>query len=104
MVRTRGLSFLSWSTKAFSLVRRCVEPIRPPCDLSVVPLWHSVFFRNEHRHTHYNSTLISQGVLPWGQLMEEEHSVRVCAIPASWRAVYLAGRSHMNSVKAGVYD
>ena len=50
MVRTSQLSFLAWPTNFFSLTRRRVEPVAPPSDISAVPLWHLVIFRNIDKH------------------------------------------------------
>ena len=104
MVRTHNLSFMTWSTQAFSLVRRRVNPICPSTDLSEVPLWHSVFFRNAHQHTYCNTALIAQGVVTWGDVMVEEN-VRMIRSPlATWRPVYLRGRSLMTSIRPGSFD
>ena len=72
MVCTRGLSFLGWSAKSFSLVRRRVLAVRPPANLQNTRLWHSVYFRNNQRHTYYCTTLIKEGVFTYGRLMNHE--------------------------------
>ena len=69
-----------------------------------MPLWHSVFFRNVHQHTYYNTALIAQGVLTWGDLMVEENAQMIRAFPATWRPVYLRGKSLVTSIRPGPFD
>ena len=47
--------------------------LQPPPPLALanrdqLPLWHSVYFRNEFNCSYYNTKMIRQGVLTWGQL------------------------------------
>ena len=53
MVRTASLSFIAWAAKAFSLLRRQAPLVKPPANVSEPPIWHNVFFGNEHRRTYY---------------------------------------------------
>ena len=81
------------------------EPDLPPqSDLSEVPLRHSVFFRNVHQHTYYSTALIAQGVVTWGDLMVEENARMIQSLLATWRPVYLRGRSLMTSIRPSSFD
>ena len=48
MVRTAGLTFLGWLAKAHSYIQRVAPQVPPPKDPEQLPLWHSVYFRNEY--------------------------------------------------------
>ena len=96
---TWGLSFLGWSAKSFSLVRRQVPPLRPPANLQEAFLWHSVYFCNEHGHGYYCTAFIREGIFTYGQLMNHDHCKRVRAILLTWRPVSPTGERHMHSIK-----
>ena len=90
MVRTASLSFIAWAAKAFSLLRRQALLVKPPVNVSELPIWHNVFCRNEHRHTYYCSPLISQGVTTWGAFYGEHHPRNHCMLPPTRKPIYSA--------------
>ena len=62
-----GLTFLGWSAKAHSYIQRVIPQVAPPKNRDQLPLWHSVYFRNEFNCSYYNVKMIRRGVLTWGQ-------------------------------------
>ena len=88
MVRTADLTFLGWSAKAHSSIQRVAPQVAPPANRDRLPLWHSVYFRNEFNCSYYNTKLIRQGVLTWGQFQSLEDARLFNALPRTWKGVY----------------
>ena len=63
----------------------------PPKRKDQLPLWHSVYFRNEFNCSYYNMKMIRRGVLTWGQLQSLEDVRIFCALPRTWKGVYKYG-------------
>ena len=82
MVRTAGLTFLGWSAKAHSTYPK-VGPASgpPPKDRDQLPLWHSVYFRNDYNCSYYNMKMIQRGVLTWGHFQCLEDARLMNALP-----------------------
>ena len=91
MVRTAELTFLGWSAKAHSYIQRVAPQVAPPANRDQLPLWHSVYFRNEFNCSYYNTKMIRQGVLTWGQLQSFEDVRLLNAQPRTWKGVYNHG-------------
>ena len=105
MVRTADLTFLGWSAKAHSNMQRVAPQVPPPTNRDRLPLWHSVYFRNEFRCSYYNTKLIRQGVLTWGQFQALEDARLFNALPRTWKGVYNRGGQLLNKVPSkGGYD
>ena len=105
MVRTADLTFLGWSAKAHSNIQRVAPQVAPPTNRDRLPLWHSVYFRNEFRCSYYNTKLIRQGVLTWGQFQALEDARLFNALPRTWKGVYNHGGRLLNKVPSkGGYD
>ena len=105
MVRTADLTFLGWSAKAHSNIQRVAPQVAPPANRDRLPLWHSVYFRNEFRCSYYNTKLIRQGVLTWGQFQSLEDARLFNALPRTWKGVYSHGGRLLNKVPSqGGFD
>ena len=105
MVRTADLTFLGWSAKAHSNIQRVAPQVAPPANRDRLPLWHSVYFRNEFRCSYYNTKLIRQGVLTWGQFQSLEDARLFNALPRTWKGVYSHGGRLLNKVMSqGGFD
>ena len=105
MVRTADLTFLGWSAKAHSTIQRVAPQVAPPANRDRLPLWHSVYFRNEFRCSYYNTKLIRQGVLTWGQFQSLEDARLFNALPRTWKGVYNHGGRLLNKVMSqGGFD
>ena len=105
MVRTADLTFLGWSAKAHSNIQRVAPQVAPPTNRDRLPLWHSVYFRNEFNCSYYNTKLIRQGVLTWGQFQALEDARLFNALPRTWKGVYNHGGRLLNEVPSkGGYD
>ena len=105
MVRTADLTFLGWSAKAHSNIQRVAPQVAPPANRDRLPLWHSVCFRNEFRCPYYNTKLIRQGVLTWGQFQSLEDARSFNALPRTWKGVYNHGGRLLNKVPSqGGFD
>ena len=105
MVRTADLTFLGWSAKAHSNIQRVAPQVAPPANRDRLPLWHSVYFRNEFRCSYYNTKLIRQGVLTWGQFQTLEDARLFNAPPRTWKGVYNHGGRLLNKVPSqGGFD
>ena len=105
MVRTADLTFLGWSAKAHSNIQRVAPQVAPPANRDRLPLWHSVYFRNEFRCSYYNTKLIRQGVLTWGQFQSLEDARLFNALPRTWKGVYNHGGRLLNKVMSqGGFD
>ena len=105
MVRTADLTFLGWSAKAHSNIQRVAPQVAPPANQDRLPLWHSVYFRNEFRCSYYNTKLIWQGVLTWGQFQSLEDARLFNALPRTWKGVYNHGGRLLNKVPSqGGFD
>ena len=105
MVRTADLTFLGWSAKAHSNIQRVAPQVAPPANRNRLPLWHSVYFRNEFRCSYYNTKLIRQGVLTWGQFQTLEDARLLNALPRTWKEVYNHGGRLLNKVPSkGGFD
>ena len=77
----------------------------PPANRDRLPLWHSVYFRNEFRCSYYNTKLIRQGVLTWGQFQTLEDARLFNALPRTWKGVYNHGGRLLNKVPSqGGFD
>ena len=77
----------------------------PPANRDRLPLWHSVYFRNEFRCSYYNTKLIRQGVLTWGQFQSLEDARLFNALPRTWKGVYNHGGRLLNKVRSqGEFD
>ena len=63
MVRTAGLTYMGWATKAHSYIQRVAPQVATPKDRDGLPLWHSIYFRNEYTCSYYNMKMIRTGVL-----------------------------------------
>ena len=101
MVRTAELTFLGWSAKAHSNIQRVAPQVAPPANRDHLPLWHSVYFRNEFNCSYYNTKMIRQGVLTWGQLQSLEDARLFNALPRTWKGVYNHGGRLLNKVPKG---
>ena len=105
MVRTAELTFLGWSAKAHSYIQRVAPHVAPPKNRDQLPLWHSVYFRNEFNCSYYNMKIIWQGVLTWGQLQSLEDVRLLNAVPQTWKGVYNHGGRLLNKVSSqGGFD
>ena len=105
MVRTADLTFLGWSAKAHSNIQRVAPQVAPPANRDRLPLWHSVYFRNEFHCSYYNTKLIRQGVLTWGQFQSLEDARLFNALPRTWKGVYNHGGRLLNKVPSqGGFD
>ena len=105
MVRTADLTFLGWSAKAHSDIQRVAPQVAPPANRDRLPLWHSVYFRNEFRCSYYDTKLIRQGVLTWGQFQSLEDARLFNALPRTWKGVYNHGGRLLNQVPSqGGFD
>ena len=105
MVRTADLTFLGWSAKAHSNIQRVAPQVAPTANRDRLPLWHSVYFRNEFRCSYYNTKLIRQGVLTWGQFQSLEDARLFNALPRTWKGVYNHGGRLLNKVPSqGGFD
>ena len=105
MVRTADLTFPGWSAKAHSNIQRVAPQVAPPANRDRLPLWHSVYFRNEFRCSYYNTKLIRQGVLTWGQFQSLEDARLFNALPRTWKGVYNHGGRLLNKVMSqGGFD
>ena len=105
MVRTADLTFLGWSAKAHSNIQRAAPQVPPPANRDRLPLWHSVYFRNEFHCSYYNTKLIRQGVLTWGQFQSLEDARLFNALPRTWKGVYNHGGRLLNKVPSqGGFD
>ena len=70
-----------------------------------IPLWHSVYFRNEFNCSYYNTKMIRQGVLTWGQFQSLEDARLFNALPRTWKGVYNHGGRLLNKVPSqGGFD
>ena len=79
--------YLAFSAKSFSLLRQGLN-VNPPDALSYdMPLWHNVLFKNAHFHTYSSPSLIRDGILTVGQLLEDDSYLN--QIAATWRSVYM---------------
>ena len=78
MVRTAGMAFLGWAAKAHSQIQWVAPQVAPPEDRDGLPLWHSVYFRNEYKCSYYNMKMIRRGVRTWGwfQSLDDARPVR----------------------------
>ena len=81
MVRTAELTFVGWSAKANSNIQRVAPQVAPPANRDHLPIWHSVYRRNEFNCSYYNTKMIRQGVLTWGQLQSLEDARLFNALP-----------------------
>ena len=64
-----------------------------------------MYFRNEFRCSYYNTKLIRQGVLTWGQFQALEDARLFNALPRTWKGVYNHGGRLLNKVPSqGGYD
>ena len=105
MVRTAELTFLGWSAKAHSYIQRVAPQVTPPANRDQLPQWHSVYFRNEFNCSYYNTKMIRQGVLTWGQLQSLEDVRLLNALPRTWKGVYNHGGRLLNKVPSqGGFD
>ena len=105
MVRTADLTFLGWSAKAHSNIQRVAPQVAPPANRDRLPLWHSVYFRNKFNCSYYNTKLIRQGVLTWGQFQSLEDARLFNALPRTWKGVYSHGGRLLNKVPSqGGFD
>ena len=77
----------------------------PPANRDHLPLWHSVYFRNEFNCSYYNTKMIRQGVLTWGQSQSLEDARLFNALPRTWKGVYNHGGRLLNKVPSqGGFD
>ena len=105
MVRTAGLTFLGWSAKAHSYIQRGNPQVAPPKSRDQLPLWHSVYFRNEFNCSYYNMKMIRRGVLTWGQFQSLEDVRLLNAPPQTWKGVYNHGGRLLNKIPSkGGFD
>ena len=105
MVRTADLTVLGWSAKAHSNIQRVAPQVAPPANRDRLPLWHSVYFRNEFNCSYYNTKMIRQGVLMWGQFQSLEDARLFNALPRTWKGVYNHGGRLLNKVPSqGGFD
>ena len=98
MVRTAGLTFLGWSAKAHSYIQRVAPQVAPPKNRDQLPLWHSVYFRNEFNCSYYNMTMIWRGALTWGHFQSLEDVRLLNALPRTWKGVYNHGGRLLNKI------
>ena len=81
-----SLPYLAFSAKSFSLLRQGLN-VNPPDALSYdMPLWHNVLFKNAHFHTYSSPSLIREGILTVGQLLEDDSYLN--QIAPTWRPIY----------------
>ena len=81
-----SLPYLAFSAKSFSLLRQGLN-VNPPHTLSYdMPLWHNVLFKNAHFHTYSSPSLIREGILTVGQLLEDDSYLN--QIAPTWRPIY----------------
>ena len=105
MVRTAELTFLGWLAKAHSYIQRVAPQVAPPANRDQLPMWHSVYFRNEFNCSYYNMKMIRQGVLTWGQLQSLEDVRLLNALPRTWKGLYNHGGRLLNKVPSqGGFD
>ena len=70
----------------------------PPKDRDQLPLWHSVYFRNEYKCSYYNMKMIRRGVLTWGHFQSLEDVRLMNALPRTWKGVYNHGGRLLNKI------
>ena len=81
-----SLPYLAFSAKSFLLLRQGLN-VNPPDALSYdMPLWHNVLFKNAHFHTYSSPSLIREGILTVGQLLEDDSYLN--QIAPTWRPIY----------------
>ena len=91
MARTAELTFLGWSAKAHSHIQRVAPQAATLANRDHLPLWHYVYFRNEFNYSYYNTKMIRQGVLTWGQLQSLEDVRLLNALSRTWKGIYNHG-------------
>ena len=78
--------YLAFPGKSFSLLRQGLN-VNPPDALSYdMPVWHIALFKNTHFHTYSSPSLIRDGILTVGQLLEDDSYLN--QIAPTWRSVY----------------
>ena len=70
----------------------------PPKDRDQLPIWHSVYFRNEYNCSYYNMRMIGTGVLTWGHFQSLEDVRLMNALPRTWKGVYNHGGRLLNKI------
>ena len=77
----------------------------PPKNRDQLPLWHSVYFRNEFNCSYYNMKMIRRGVLAWGHFQSLEDVRLLNALPRTWKGVYNHGGRLLNKIPSkGGFD
>ena len=77
----------------------------PPKNRDPLPLWHSVYFRNEFNCSYYNMKMIRRGVLTWGHFQSLEDVRLLNALPRTWKGVYNHGERLLNKISSkGGFD
>ena len=69
----------------------------PPKDRDQLPLWHSVYFRNEYNCSYYNMK-IQRGVPTWGHFQSLEDVRLPNVVPSTWKGVYNHGGRLLNKI------
>ena len=98
MVWTAGLTFLGWAAKAHSHIQRVAPQVAPPATRDGLPLWHSVYFRNEYKCSYYNTKMIQRGILTWGQYQALDDARLMNALPRTWKNVCNQGARLLNKI------
>ena len=100
----RNLAMGFW-VPLHSYIQRVAPQAPPPRKRVQLPLWHSVYFRNEFNCSYYNMKIIPQGVLTWGQLQSLEDVRLLNALPRSSKGVYNHGGRLLNKIPSlGGFD
>ena len=77
----------------------------PPKNRDQLPLWHSVYFRNEFNCSYYNMKMIRRGVVTWGHFQSLEDVRLLNALPRTWKGVYNHGGRLLNKIPSkGGFD
>ena len=98
MVRTAVLTFLAWLANAQTYIWRLGPQVAPPKVRDQLPLWHSVYFRNEYNGSYNNMKMIRRGVLTWGHFQSLVNVRLMNALPRTWKGVYNHGGRFLNKI------
>ena len=80
------MPFLGGCAHALSLLRQD-HPAPTPCPMPYdMPLWHNLLFRNMHNQTYFCPRRIRDGVVTWGEFLEDDSSQSHVA--PMWRPIY----------------
>ena len=85
-------------THRLAAVPPVAPQVPPPKNRDQLPMWHSVYFRNEFNCSYYNMKMIRRGVLTWGHFQSLEDVRLLNALPRTWKGVYNHGGRLVNKI------